>query len=386
MVLLGAESCGHGSARLWDILNGAETRFFPIPDSFNRTAFNSRIVFSYDGRYLLSDVDDYSGESHNYGDLIVWDVDSGREVGRIHTPPERISSMAFSPDSSTVIAGLSDGTVRLWDSTNGQEIFRFNGHIEQGSLETETIHSVGILPNGHTAISVSIQPSSPVGESEIILWNTHTGEEVYRVYEGDIVFAIDLATSPDGQTALIAMNGYNPAAVSTYWITMDVKSGQVLHRSAKIAESIYDIAFHPHDQAMLYVEGNRIILWDMVHSEVLHLFEGHSDDVHSIAFSPDGTSIVSGSLDGTVRLWDVATGQEIRRFVGHSSNVLSVAFASDGKHVLSVSSDSIVRLWRIDTPQEMVSWVCENRYVPKLTAVQRAQYGIPNDLMLCPTE
>src|SRR5579871_1657664 len=79
---------------------------------------------------------------------------------------------------------------------------------------------------------------------------------------------------------------------------------------------------------------------------------GHSDAVNSVAFSPDGRYVLTGSNDKTARLWETATGKEIRTFRGHTANVLSVAFSPDGRYVLTGSGDKTARLWETATGKE----------------------------------
>lgn len=78
---------------------------------------------------------------------------------------------------------------------------------------------------------------------------------------------------------------------------------------------------------------------------VLRDFEGHQDRISTVAISPDGKTIASGSRDSTIRLWDLSSGKEIAVFTGHSAYVNRVAFSDDGRWLYSASDDgNVIRL------------------------------------------
>jgi WD40 repeat protein len=86
-------------------------------------------------------------------------------------------------------------------------------------------------------------------------------------------------------------------------------------------------------------------VWDASTGAELKTLNGHTDAVWSVAFSSDGTRIVSGSFDNSVRVWDASTGAELKTLNGHTGYVSSVAFSSDGTRIVSGSSDNSVRVW-----------------------------------------
>lgn len=113
--------------------------------------------------------------------------------------------------------------------------------------------------------------------------------------------------------------------------------------------------FSPDDKSLLTgsIDGT-LRLWDLETFQTALIFEGHTNHIRSAVFSDDGSHIVSASSDGTLRIWDVNTGKVIRVLEGHTSIVRCCDIHPNGKFVISGSDDQTLRLWSVENGRTMM--------------------------------
>ncbi|MFM6131974.1 MAG: tetratricopeptide repeat protein [Sphaerospermopsis kisseleviana] len=126
-----------------------------------------------------------------------------------------------------------------------------------------------------------------------------------------------------------------------------------LHHEGMFA-AVNSVAISPDGKILASGSDDKTIkLWNIATGEEIQTLTGHSGSIRTISFSPDGKILASGSSDKTIKLWDIATGEEIQTLTGHSDWIRTISFSPDGKTLASGSDDKTVKLWDIATGEEI---------------------------------
>jgi WD40 repeat protein len=236
---------------------------------------------------------------------------------------DTVSSMSFSPDSTTIFAKTGEATIASWNVTTG-----------------ERLSQLDVGKSGATVFFLRGKLSAVADGKHIRLWNLESGK-LERTLVGHTDEVTSLAFSPDG--ALLA-SGARDRTIHLW----DVRMGTPL-RSLGHADTVFGVVFSSNGSLLASRTQDRTIsLWDVRRGILLHTLEGHTSEVTSLAFSPDNTTLASGSVDRTILLWNVETGAHLHALKGHTFYVEDMSFSPNGTVLVSVG-DKTAYLWNTET-------------------------------------
>jgi WD40 repeat protein len=312
-------------------------------------------MFSADGSTLAS-------ASHDMT-VRVWNVDTGKVVRTIKDRTNWSHSMAFSPDGGKLASYVFDSAgVKIWDLKTGREekffkncasygngiAFSRDGRLVSGSGGTYRVRDIATEEVGPTfehnlshfnnvAFSPDCTMLAAGSAGSLKVWNMNTRDPKW--FPGSSIFAF----SPDSRR--LASNDGGKVSV---W---NVATGIVEHTIG--CSSVQSIVFSPYDGKNVAISsGSSVQVWDISAGQPeapQFQFQGHPKRVNTIAFSPDGSRLASGSDDYTLLLWNVGTAQAPPTPAGHSGSINTIVFSSDGSKLATGSGDKTVRVWDVRT-------------------------------------
>lgn len=292
----------------------------------------------------------------------LWDGLTGALQGNLTGHRGWVRTCAFSPDGARLVSGSRDRTLKLWDSATGAELRTLKGHTDEvnrvafclggariasGSLDgtvrlwdTETGSQVDSL--GCPMERVQVLVASPDGkllaagqDQWVTVWDAEHATRLATIRHADLVRA--LAFTPDGERIL---SGAGRGAL-TLWAT---RTGEQLASFTGHDSYITACAFAPDGKRLASASNDQTVrVWDPETRQVTSLLAGHTAAVIACVFA--GKFLVSASDDRTLRWWNALTGAALGTLTGHTDEIHSVAFSADGTRIVSASHDKTLRLW-----------------------------------------
>ncbi len=287
-----------------------------------------------------------------------------------------VTTVAWIPGNSGIVAsGGKDRTVRVWHATGGTDIRSYTGH-------NDGIEAVAWSPDGKFIASAS-------DDNTVHVWTAQqNGLDSTYNHHTDVVRAV--AWSRDGQ---FIASGSRDATVRIWNAQSDNDAGTFV----KHTKQVWAVAWSSDGRYIASAGDDKIIrVWDPTkftnqnngeggntkgnkntsNQAIIASFEGSSDSVRAIAWSPNNTQLASGGADDIVRIWSLNGGNNpVVTYQKHGDTILAIVWSPDGQKIASASADGTVRIWKASDGNDIyiykghsggvntVAWSADGKYL-----------------------
>lgn len=316
------------TVHLWSLADGALVGRLDTPTAVN--AIELVTMTDADATPLLAIADDEN---------LVRVYNTPTLATPIPNIPAAPSATATTTDRKVIAVAGAEGLVRI---LNLAGVVSKEWNVPGAPVTSLAFHPLATPAEANAAEPVPVLATAG-SDGVVRLWNYVTAEPL-EAFHGSRVAIESLAFSADGKQLVSgaadgAITVWNPESAAS-----DAIEGTVQQLASVVALSVDGKRL-----ATTGVSSDRpaIVVFDLETKKVSHTLLGHEGPIRSLAFSPDGLRLVSGSADKSARLWDLADSKfpELLRFSGHAGEVTAVAFNSNATQVISGAADNTLKLW-----------------------------------------
>ncbi len=327
----------YGELAMWDVGRRAIIRRVPGDQEAGHDYWGA-LDFSCEGTAIAF--------GHTAGKLWVVDLDTGRKRLELPAHPEAITAVAWSPKDAVIATGSGyvGGPIRLWDSASGTLLGTLVGH-------TSWISKLIFSTDGQRLYSSS-------ADQTIRIWEVKQ-QRCLATLRGSVDEVKGLALSPDGAT--LASAGKD--RVVTLWSAVPQSKAErpTLIETQREGRSVF--AFNPDGRQLAVAREGVVHLYELPGLAETEAIRALGTNAEVLAYSPDGTLIVSGSKDGCLRLWSCAERRIVRELPSHQKAVRWLDFSLNGTRLLSADSQGEVISWDAHTWRRLCSFQTASRAI-----------------------
>jgi len=261
-------------------------------------------------------------------DTKIWDYRTGNLIATLDGRSDYVNSITISPDGNYIISGSRNKTLRVWNYETKELVWSITENIED-------IYSVAISPDGQYIVAgLGTGHIGAPWDSKIKMWDFST-HELVRVFEGHNSVVNTVVISPDSK---YLVSGAKDIKI---W---EFATGKLIH-SFNEGYQINKIIMGIDGKSIISASYNAIEVWDLPTGKKINSFSHGGGGILSVAISPDGNYMVSGSGWHKLEIWNFKTGDLLKEIDVHTRDIRSVVFSLDGNHVISGSDDKTIKIW-----------------------------------------